>query len=65
MSTIHQNYYAQLYEIDDEETEIGAVGARLVGGFDHNSKLKMMKFKEATNGPDSNKWKGEIKNEHK
>ena len=58
LSAIHQNYYAQLCKLDDEETkniEIAAVG------FNHTSKLKVMKVKEAMNGPDSNKWKEEIK----
>ena len=35
LSTIHKNYYAQLWELDDEETykiEIAAVGAGLDGG---------------------------------
>ena len=42
LNIIHQNYYAQLCEIDDKETkniEILAVGAGLGGGFDHTSKL--------------------------
>ena len=48
-----------------EKIEIVAVGAVLGDEFDHNSKLKVMKFREVMNGPDSNKWKEEIKNEHK
>ena len=42
LNIIHQNYYAQLCELDDKETkniEILAVGAGLGGGFDHTSKL--------------------------
>ena len=68
LSTLHQNYYPQLCKLDDEEMEkieIVAVGAVLGDEFDHNSKLKVMKFREVMNGPDSNKWKEEIKNEHK
>ena len=41
------------------------VGAGLGGRLDHTSELKVMKFKEAMNGPGSNKWKAQIKNEHK
>ena len=55
-------------KLNDEETkniEIAAVRAGLGGGFDHASKLKVGKFKEAMNRPDSNKCKEEIKNEHK
>ena len=68
ISTIHQNNYSQFCNLDDEETtniEIAAVGARLGSRFNHTGKLKVMKFKEGMNRPDSNKWKEEIKNEHK
>ena len=68
LSTIHQNYYAQLCELDDEEMKnikIAAVGVGLSGKSNHTSKLKVMKFKEAMNGPESNRWKKGIKNEHK
>ena len=36
-----------------------------MNGFDHTNKLKVMKFKEAMNDPESDNWKNEIKNEHK
>ena len=68
LSTKHQNSYAQLCELDDKEMknkEIAAVGAGLSSWFDHSSKLKVMKFKEVMNWPDSSKWKKEIKNEQK
>ena len=58
----------KLTQLDDKETKnikIVAVEAGLGGGFDHTDKLKVMKFKEAMNRPDSNKWKEEIKNKHK
>ena len=45
--------------------EIAAVGAGLGGGFDHTYNLKVMKFKEVMNWPDSNKWKEDIENEQK
>ena len=54
LSTIHQNYHSKLCELDDEETkniEIATVGAGLGNRFDHTSKLKVMKFKEAMNSP--------------
>ena len=60
LSIIHQNYYAQLCELDDKETkniEIAAVGAGLGGGLDHTIKLKVMKFKDVMNWPNSDKWK--------
>ena len=68
LSIIHQNYYSQLCKLDDKESKnikISMVRSGLGGRFDHSSKLKVMKFKEAMNGPDSSKWKEEIKNEHK
>ena len=51
-------------ELDDEEVniEITAVRAGLGGGFDPASKLKVIKFEEAMNGSDCDKWKEEIKN---
>ena len=53
--------YAQLCELDDNETKnikIAAVGAGLGGRFNHT-------FKEAMNRSDSNKLEEENKNEHK
>ena len=64
LSTIHHNYYAPLCEQDDKEIK-NRVGAGLGDRFDHISKLTVMKFKEVMNGPDSGKWKENIKNEHK
>ena len=55
-------------ELDEKEMKnikIAATGAELGDGFDHTNKLKVMKFKETMNRPDSNKSKEEIKNEHK
>ena len=63
LSTIHQYYYAKLCKLDEDEKNIRivAVGARLGGRFNHTIKLKVMKFKEAMNQLDSDKWKEEIK----
>ena len=65
LSTIHQNYYTQLYKLDDKEMkniEIAGLGC----GFHHTSKLKVKKFKEALKVPaingkkkskmNTNKW---------
>ena len=44
LSTIHQNYYAQLCKLDDKEgknIKILVVRAGLGGGFNHTSKLKV------------------------
>ena len=63
----NQNCYAQLCELDEDSIkniEIAAMEAGLGGGFDHTSKLKVMKFKEALNQPDSNEWDEEIENEY-
>ena len=67
LSTIYQNY-TQLCKLNNVETkniDIAAVGVGLDSRLDHTSKLKVIKFKEAMNGPDSNKWKEKIENEHK
>ena len=61
LSTINQNYYTLLFELDDKEMkkmEIEAVRAEQGGGFCHTSEINVMKFKKAMNRPD-------IKNEHK
>ena len=60
MSTTHQNYYAQLWELDDEEIRTlnnAAAEAELGGEFDHIVKLKEKKFKKTIIRPDSKKWK--------
>ena len=67
-STIHQNCYAQLYMLDDKQMrniKISMVGAGLGGRFDYTGELKVMKFKEAMNRPNSNKLKEEVKSEKK
>ena len=49
VSTIHQNCYAQLCDLDEKEMKnikIAAVGAGPGGGFNHTSNLKVMKFKK-------------------
>ena len=51
-------------KLDDEKMkniEIAAVGAGLSGRFNHTSKLKMMKFKEAINRPDKDNEKKKSK----
>ena len=58
LTTVHQNYCTQLCKLDEGETNninIAAVRARLGGEFDHTSELKLMKFKEAMSGLNSNK----------
>ena len=67
LSTIQENYCAQLCKLDEEQIEnieIVATGAGLGGGFDHTSKSKVLKYKQAINGPDGNKWIQEIESEH-
>ena len=67
LNTIHKNYQNQLCELDKDETKnitIAAMGAGIGGIFGHTSKLKVMKFKAAINGPHSNTWKEEIENEY-
>jgi hypothetical protein len=70
-----QNYYACLAELDNNELhmnievenfylEIESVGAGLGGGFTNTNELKVMKYREAVNGPDGDSWKEEIINEH-
>ena len=54
-TTIHQNYRTQLCKVNEDETKninIAAVGARLGGGFDYTSKLKVIKLKKAMKQPE-------------
>ena len=73
--TVVQNCYDRLQEIEGQEMKLNAavanwyveyanVGTRVGGGFERTSKLKPMKYKQAINGPDAEKWKAEIENEH-
>ena len=65
-----QNYFACLAELDNEElttankvhnlhVEVESVGAGLGGGFTNTNELKVMKYREAVNGPDGESWKEE------
>ena len=49
----------------DESGEIQAAGAGIGGGFEHTGELKVMKYEEAISGPDRDKWKKAIADEHK
>ena len=68
LSTIRKKLQCSFFELDGKEMKnikIAALGAGLGGRFNHISELKVMKFKETMNRPDSNKWKEKIKNEDK
>ena len=66
------NYYSVLHD-DNEEDEnddyyehaMLNVGAGIGGGCKHSSELKVLKYKQAMASKDKNKWKNEIKKEHK
>ncbi len=47
-----------------QSTEFANVGAGIGGGFKNTSKLKVINYKEAVNGPDGKRWKAEVENEY-
>ena len=51
--------------IDQIEEEISLVGAGLGGGFDHTSKLKVIKYNNAMKTKDSDKWEISVEEENK
>ena len=46
-----------------QSTEFANVGAGIGGGFKNTSKLKVINYKEAVNGPDGKRWKAEVEKE--
>jgi len=44
--------------------ELAAVGAGIGGGFSNTSELRVIKYKEAINGPDREHWLKAIEEEH-
>ncbi len=44
-------------------TEFAKSGAGIGGRFKNTSKLKVMNYKEAVNGPDGERWKAEVEKE--
>ena len=61
LTTAEQNYYQAMKE---NGHEIAAVGAGLGGGFENTSELHVMKFMEAMEGADSDKWQQAVNEEH-
>jgi hypothetical protein len=44
--------------------EVANVGAGAGGGFENKQELQVMKYDEAINGPDGERWKAKIENEY-
>ena len=55
-------------ELDGEDIavqrEYANIGAGIGGGYGNTTELKPMKIDEALNGPDAERWRAEIDNEH-
>ena len=49
---------------NDSVSEFINVGAGIGGGFLNTNELHVMKYHEAINSPDGEKWKAEVKKEH-
>ena len=61
------NHYGLLAELDQEDIEnykVGCSDAGLGDGFNYVNELHVMKYKEATIGPDDKAWKQEVQNKH-
>jgi hypothetical protein len=44
--------------------ELACVGAGIGGGFEHISELHVLKYDQAMNGPDADKWATAVEEEH-
>jgi len=77
LSSAEQNYYTALMTPSSDEympyevvniglniNELAAVGAGIGGGFSNTSELRVLKYKEAINGPDREYWLKAIGEEH-
>ena len=54
-TAVKMNYYASLADLEKDELEnckVGLIGAGVGGGFNHTSKLHVMKYKETINEHD-------------
>jgi hypothetical protein len=67
-----RHYYDAMAELEPEQcgcnaqdaTEVAAVGAGIGGGFENMAELKLIKYDEAMNGPDKEKWYIAFDEEH-
>ena len=77
LNSAEQNYYTALMTASSNEympyevvnialniNELAAVGAGIGGGFLNTSELRVLKYKEAINGPDREHWLKAIEEEH-
>jgi hypothetical protein len=72
LSPAEAKYLKAMEEIDgtdfgiskDDAYEYAAVGAGLGGGFTNTAELRPMKYNEALNGPDHQKWQTAVNEEH-
>jgi hypothetical protein len=61
---INENKMQVIKSHNDALTKYVNVGAGIGGRFTNTQELKVMKYHEAINGPDSDAWKVEMKKEH-
>ena len=67
LSEAETNYYLMLATASKNGFEPGkfaCVGAGLGGGFNNTKELHVMKYDEAMQQPDANKWKNAVMEEH-
>jgi hypothetical protein len=62
---IGENEVQVLQTHNDSVSEFINVEAGIGGGFLNTNELRVMTYHEAINGPDGEKWKAEVKKEHK
>jgi hypothetical protein len=61
---IDENEVKVLQMLNDSVSEYINIGAGVGGGITNTNELRVMKYHEALNGPDGEKWKAEVKTEH-
>jgi hypothetical protein len=61
---INENKMQVIKSHNNALTEYVSIGAGIGGGFTNTQELKVMKYHEAINSPDSDPWKAEVKKEH-
>ena len=61
---MHDEELSNTIEVEHLYLELESVGANLGGGFTNTKELKVMKYREAINGPNGESWRENVFNDH-